>query len=254
MAPFPTGGVFPVDGTRLIRGSLPTSLDVLVLAPHPDDAELGMGGTLLKMKAEGLRVGVLDLTNGEPTPRGSVETRLEEARRAAELLDLDLRVVLDLPNRKLQDTLEAREKVAGVIRLTRPHLLFAPWHRDAHPDHRAAYDLAIAARFYAKLTRTAMPGEPYYPRQIVFYHPTHLNVHLQPRFVVDVSDTFPRKRELVEVYTSQFGWGGRAEGLWERMEIRGRYWGLLIGATYGEPFTTEEEVGVRDLRGWFQLG
>ena len=113
-----------VDGTYGMLAN-PPLLDLLVIAPHPDDAELGMGGAILKCKADGLRVGVLDLTDGEPTPFGSLEIRAAETAAATKILGLDWRGNLGLPNRSLQPTLAARAKLAGVIRLARPKWLFA---------------------------------------------------------------------------------------------------------------------------------
>ena len=110
-------------------------LDILVISPHPDDAELGMAGAILKMKSEGLSVGVLDLTNGEPTPFGSPEIRARETAAATEILGLDWRENLGLANRSLEPTLESRAKLAGEIRHTRPRWLLAPYWIDAHPDH-----------------------------------------------------------------------------------------------------------------------
>ena len=135
-------------------------LDYLVIAPHPDDAELGAGGAILMLKAEGARVGVLDLTDGEPTPYGSPEVRRRETEAATALLGLDWRGNLGLPNRSLTADLEARARLAGVLRRLRPRFLFAPYWEDAHPDHVAASALVDAARFWAKLTKTDLPGEP----------------------------------------------------------------------------------------------
>src|SRR5689334_8560941 len=120
-------------------------LDVLIIAPHPDDAELGAAGAILKLKAEGRRVGVLDLTDGEPTPHGSPEIRARETAAASEVLGLDWRENLGLPNRRLEATLEARHKLAAVIRRERPRWLLAPYWVDAHPDHVAATQLIEAA-------------------------------------------------------------------------------------------------------------
>ncbi len=111
-------------------------LDILVIAPHPDDAELGCGGAILRWKAEGKRVGILDLTSGEPTPHGSLEIRASETAAATEILQLDSRENLGLPNRSLEHTLEARAKLAGVIREQRPRWLLAPYWVDAHPRSR----------------------------------------------------------------------------------------------------------------------
>jgi bacillithiol biosynthesis deacetylase BshB1 len=154
-------------------------LDYLIVAPHPDDAELGMGGTILKMRAEGRSVGVLDLTSGEPTPFGTPEIRAQETAAATAVLGLDWRQNLGLPNRSLQPTLEARAKLAGVFRLTRPKAIFAPYWVDAHPDHVAATELIEAARFWSKLTKTDMPGEPYHPPRIYYYFCVHCGGHQQ---------------------------------------------------------------------------
>ena len=110
-------------------------LDCLVIAPHPDDAELGAGGGILKMLAAGWRVGVLDLTDGEPTPHGSIEVRRRETDAASKILGLSWRTNLGLPNRSLEPTLAARRELAVVIRQTRPRWLLAPYWIDAHPDH-----------------------------------------------------------------------------------------------------------------------
>ena len=113
-------------------------LDILVIAPHPDDAELGMGGAILKFKNEGRRVGMLDLTSGEPTPHGTPEIRKRETAAATAILGIEWRENLGLPNRSLEATIENRAKLAGVIRRETPRWLFAPYWIDAHPDHVAA--------------------------------------------------------------------------------------------------------------------
>src|SRR3981081_734905 len=101
-------------------------LDYLIVAPHPDDAELGVGGTILLLRAQGARVGVLDLTGGEPTPHGSPEIRAPETAAASDLLKLDWRGTLGLPNRSLVSDLDSRHRLAGVIRQLRPRFLLAP--------------------------------------------------------------------------------------------------------------------------------
>ena len=162
-------------------------LDVLVVAPHPDDAELGMAGAIMKFKDDGWRVGILDLTNGEPTPFGTPEIRARETAAATAILGLDWRENLGLPNRSLEATLEARAKLAAVFRLQRPRWIFAPYWVDAHPDHVAATELIEAARFWSKLTKTEMPGEPHYPQRIFYYYCVHLRIIPQPAFVLDIS-------------------------------------------------------------------
>jgi bacillithiol biosynthesis deacetylase BshB1 len=223
-------------------------LDVLVVSPHPDDAELGMSGAILKLKAEGRSVGVLDLTSGEPTPLGSPEIRAQETAAATEILGLDWRENLGLPNRSLEPTLEARAKLAGVFRQTRPRWVFAPYWVDAHPDHVAATQLIEAARFWAKLTKTDVPGEPHYPERILYYYCVHLRLIPQPAFVLDISDYWPQKQAAIECYRSQFI-EGRPEGptLIDRLRDQASTWGWSIGARYGEPFASREPIGLGSL-------
>jgi bacillithiol biosynthesis deacetylase BshB1 len=225
-------------------------LDYLVVAPHPDDAELGAGGAILLLKAEGARVGVLDLTNGEPTPFGTPEIRRRETDAATAILGLDWRDNLGLPNRSLVHDLDARARLAGVFRQTRPRFLLAPYWEDAHPDHVAASALVDAARFWAKLTRTELPGEPHYPQRIFYYFSVHLRLHPKPSFVLDISAYLDRKMDAIACYRSQFIEGRPTEPptLLDDLRDRARYWGWAIGTRYGEPFVCREEVGLRSLR------
>ena len=172
-------------------------LDVLVIAPHPDDAELGMGGTIGVLQAEGLKVGILDLTDGEPTPLGSPATRARETAAATEALGVGWRENLGLPNRRLRATLAARAELAGVIRRTRPRWLFAPHPVDAHPDHVAATRLTEAARFWAKLTKCDLPGDPWHPERIYHYACVHLRTVRRPAFIVDIAATWEPKHRSI---------------------------------------------------------
>src|SRR5438067_1177858 len=133
-------------------------LDYLVIAPHPDDAELGAGATIALLQAEGARVGVLDLTDGEPTPYGSPEIRRRETDAATAVLGLAWRGNLGLPNRRLEADLAARAKLAGALRELRPRVIFAPYWEDSHPDHVAATALVDAARFWPNPPRTNLPA------------------------------------------------------------------------------------------------
>lgn len=226
-------------------------LDVLVVSPHPDDAELGMGGAILRMKADGMKVGVLDLTNGEPTPFGTPERRAKEAAAATEVLGLDWRDNLGLPNRSLEPTLDARARLAGVFRQVRPTWLFAPYWVDAHPDHVAATPLIEAARFWSKLTKTDMPGEPYYPQRLFYYFCVHLRLAVEPSFVVDISPFWTAKLAALECYRSQLIEGRSQEPptLLDRIRDQAAYWGYMIGTRYAEPFVTREPLGLGSLRG-----
>jgi bacillithiol biosynthesis deacetylase BshB1 len=226
-------------------------LDVLVVAPHPDDAELGMAGAMMKFKDDGWRVGVLDLTDGEPTPFGTPEIRAGETAAATAILGLDWRENLGLPNRRLEATLEARAKLAAVFRLQRPRWIFAPYWVDAHPDHVTATELIEAARFWAKLTKTDMPGEPFYPQRIYYYYCVHLRLIPQPAFVLDISPYWERKRAAIECYHSQFLEGLQVgqPTLVDRIRDRAATWGWSIGREYGEPFASREPVGLATMTG-----
>src|SRR5262249_51226932 len=140
---------------------------ILVFAPHPDDAELGMGGTILKLLKQGHKVHIVDMTNGEPTPQGSVEKRTAEWTAAAKVLGVE-RTVLDFKNREVTYSIEARHKVAAVIRKHKADWLFVPYPLDAHPDHMAVTRICEDARFDAKLTKSTIPGDPVYPKRIIY--------------------------------------------------------------------------------------
>lgn len=227
----------------------PTPLDILVIAPHPDDAELGMAGAILKFKAEGKKVGILDLTSGEPTPYGSLEKRAAETAAATEILGIDWRDNLGLPNRSLEATLAAREKLASVIRQLRPKWLFAPYWEDAHPDHLAATQLVDAARFWSKLSKTDMPGEPFHPQRIYNYYCVHLKMAPQPAFVLDISEYWEQKLASIRCYHSQFIEGRPTEypTFLDKLHDEASYWGKVIGTRYGEPFTSREPIGMNSM-------
>jgi bacillithiol biosynthesis deacetylase BshB1 len=225
-------------------------LDILVIAPHPDDAELGAAGAILKFKDEGAKVGVLDLTSGEPTPYGSLEKRAAETAAATKILGLDWRENLGLPNRSLEPTLEARRALAIVIRRTRPKWLFAPYWVDAHPDHVAATELVDDARFWAKLTKTDMPGEPWHPQRIFNYYCVHLKHAAQPAFVLDISKYWDKKLAAIRCYHSQFIEGRSTEPptFLDQLRDEAAYWGKCIGVRYGEPFHCREPIGMTSMQ------
>lgn len=225
-------------------------LDFLVVAPHPDDAELGMGGTIAKMVAEGWRVGILDLTSGEPTPNGSEVRRRQETLKATEILGVTWRGNAGLANRKLEPTLQARELIASYFRVLQPRWIFAPYWEDAHPDHVAATQLVEAARFWAKLSKTAMPGERFHPERIYYYFCIHLRLAVQPDWIIDISDHWEQKLESVLAYQSQFVEGRPTEPptMIDRVRDDAANWGRLINRKYGEPMATKEPLALKSLR------
>ena len=225
-------------------------LDLLVVAPHPDDAEISVGGTILSHLSQGMRVGILELTSGEPTPHGSEIRRQEETSAATKILGLSWRGNLGLPNRSLENTLNARRDLAEVFRLTRPGIILAPYWEDSHPDHVVACRLVEDARFWSKLSRSDFAGEPFLPPKLYDYFSIHLRIHPSPSFVVEISDFIEEKMEAIRAYKSQI-LTGRSEEFptaLDDIRDRARYWGWTISKAFGEPLVSREEIGVSDLR------
>ena len=224
-------------------------MDVLVVAPHPDDAELGMGGAIAKMIKQGLRVGIVDLTDGEPTPFGSPEIRAMETAAASKALGIRWRYNLRMKNRFLEPTLDNRHRLAGLFRLTRPRWIFAPFGIDAHPDHVGATELVEAARFWSKLSKCDLAGEPFHPERIYYYFCIHLKLVPQPAFILDITDDWPVKAASIEAYQSQFVTGRSMEppSFVEKLREEAAFWGKAIGVRYGEPFSSKEPIGVKNL-------
>src|SRR2546423_5513233 len=217
---------------------------ILVFAPHPDDAELGMGGTIIKLAAQGHKVHIVDMTNGEPTPHGSPEIRARESAAAAKMMGVE-RTLLGLKNREVQHTIEARHKLAASIRRHKPNVLFVPFPMDAHPDHMAVTRIAEDARFDAKLTKSEIPGEPWHPKRIIYYFCTHLRMSFQPTFVIDISDTIDQKLAACQCYHSQgLGPDGWVTGMVKTINA---YFGTRIERAYAEPFFTHEVLGLGGL-------
>jgi len=216
----------------------------LIISPHPDDGELGMGGTLLKLIRQGHDVHLLDMTNGEPTPNGSVETRTVEWTRATEILGCT-RSNLGLTNRQVTHDIASRYKLAAEIRKHRPSVMFIPYSPDAHPDHVAVTRIAEDARFDAKLTRTTIPGEPWHPKRIIYYFCTHLRLSFQPTFCMDISDTFEDKLRACRCYQSQGL--GNPDGAIEIVTEANGYFGNRVGTKFAEPFFSHEVIGLGGL-------
>jgi len=227
--------------------ALNAKVDVLAFGAHPDDVEIAMGGTILSLKTKGAKVVVCHLTDGEPTPYGNRKTRLKEAEKAARLLKLDDYLVLSLKNRELQDTLPARRKVAEVMRRYKPAMVFAPYWVDAHPDHWGGSQLVEAARFWAKLVKTSMKGEPWYPPKFYYHLCSHLRPNVQPSFVVDTTGFHEQKISAVRCYESQFLKKPGSRAL-EHISVTNRYFGAMVGTQTGEPFFSKENLGVSDPR------
>lgn len=232
---------------------MPEPLDLLAIVAHPDDAELLCAGTLIRAADAGHRTGVLDLTGGEAGTAGSAELRAQEAARAAEIMGLAARRVAGLPDGALQNTLEARNRVAALLRELRPDTVILMWPESRHPDHRIASQLAYDACFIAGLTRAPIVGERFRPRKVL-YAMSYREHAGKPTFVVDISPQMDRKLEAVFAYGSQFegrtGMGevypGGERPLREQLRVHAAYYGGLIRAEYGEPYWTRETMAVDD--------
>lgn len=220
--------------------------DIIAVGAHPDDVEIGMGGTVAGLVRQGMSVLIVDLTDGEPTPFGTRETRAAESKAAASVLGAQ-RLTMTLPNRELFDTVDARKMLAEVIRAHKPRVLFAPYPIDSHPDHVAAAAICEAARFYGKFVKTDMRGEPHFVPHLYHYFAVHLRMVAKPSFIVDVSEDMPKKMDALACYESQFSANDRNTGVLDWVRGQSAVWGGAIGRSAGEPFLCREEIGVRSV-------
>jgi len=220
---------------------------LLLVGTHPDDVELGLGGTIVKAKECGHKVFVVDLTSGEPTPYGNEELRCKETERANKILMIDNRVNLGLENRYLFDTEQARILLAEQIRLLKPDILFCPYPDDTHPDHTAARGIVEGARFYAKYTKVDWMGEPHYANQFFYYYFTHMRALPKFSFLIDISDQFNKKMEALESYKSQFVDNPKNRFVLDYIKTLNRHLGFLILTEYAEALYTKEAVKINDL-------
>lgn len=221
-------------------------LRVLIAAPHPDDAELAMGGTIAKLVAGGAVVHVIDLTDGEPTPFGTPAKRAREAATAARILGIT-RSCLGLVNREVVHDLAARHAMAAVIRDWRPDVLLAPHPEDAHPDHVASTRIVEDARFDAKLTRSKIPGDPHWTPRMLHYYATHLKSIPAPSFLVDTTGFDAVRRRAIRAYRSQFVDHRANRRVLAWLDAAAVYFGSRIGAATAEPFWSRESIGIDEL-------
>ncbi|MEM1213731.1 MAG: bacillithiol biosynthesis deacetylase BshB1 [Planctomycetota bacterium] len=223
-------------------------MNILVVGPHPDDQELGMGGTILRLQQQGHNVLVLDMCNGEPTPYGSPEQREQEWTAAAEILGVKRRL-LGLKNREITHSVEARHKVAGVIREHQAEMVFLPYFEDAHPDHVATTRIVEDARFDAKLTKIDLPGEPIYPKRLVYYFCTHLRIVATPNFMIDITEQMDDKERSILAYETQFVIPEKNRQVVRWVRQMNGYMGSRVGVEYAEPFYVKEPLGLSSLEG-----
>jgi bacillithiol biosynthesis deacetylase BshB1 len=238
-------------------------LDILAIAAHRDDVEQTCGGTLLKMAECGYRTGILDLTRGEMGTRGSEEDRTREARDAACILKVAWRDALDIPDSRVENTWENRLKVARVIREQRPRVVILPYWQGRHPDHYTAATLGYEACFAAGLSKLEIEGSvradrgtqtntslgAHRPFKIIY---ASLYFDVRPSFVVDISDQFETRFQSLMAYKTQFSDQEAGKGIFPaqteiraRIEAMARFYGMLGGVDFAEPFI-QKEVGLVD--------
>lgn len=242
------------------------SLDILAIAAHRDDVEQTCGGTLLKAAQRGQRTGILDLTRGEMGTRGTAEDRELEATDAAKILGVGWRRALDIPDGRVENTWENRLRVAAVIREARPRVVILPYWKGRHPDHYTASTLGYEACFLAGLAKLGTRDQglgastgnheiselpPHRPFKIIY---ATLYYDIRPTFVVDITDQFEVKFASILAYKSQFGDQEAGKEIFPaqqeiraRVESMARFYGMLGGVTYAEPFHQKEVGLVEDL-------
>ena len=248
-----------------------SEIEILAVAAHRDDAEQTCGGTLLKMAARGHGAGILDLTRGEMGTRGTASDRERAAAEAARILKVSWRGALDIPDGRVENTLENRLKIAAVIRALRPRVVILPYWQGRHPDHYTCSTLGYEACFLAGLTKLDLSGvraeslsttfsahnselitrnsPPHRPFKIVY---ATLYYDIRPSFVVDITEHFEARLQALLAYKSQYTDQQAGAGLFPshteirtRLETMARFYGMLAGVTYAEPFL-QKEVGLVD--------
>jgi bacillithiol biosynthesis deacetylase BshB1 len=233
---------------------LPEPLDVIAVGAHPDDVEIACGGTLAKLVKQGYRVGIVDLTDGEPTPLSlGPHIRLAEAEAAAKVLGVAVRINLDLPNRRLFDSFEARVALAKVFRQYRPQVVvgFGDKTPLASPDHWQAMQITDAAVFYSRLTKwdEFFDGLPVHPIAAQLYYSLAFHsLDIPPgagHFVVDIGDTLEQKIAAVKCYETQFP--PAKASMWSRLTGMATHLGHTAGFEAGELFISPRALGTRDL-------
>lgn len=233
---------------------LPEPLDVIAVGAHPDDVEIAVGGTLASLVKQGYRVGIVDLTDGEPTPESpGPHVRLEEAKEAAKILGVPLRITLELPNRRLFDSFESRVELAKVFRKYRPKIVMgiADKTPTASPDHWQAMQITDAAVFYSRLTKwdDTFDHLPVHRVSKQLWYPLGFQTLKIPegggQFVVDISETLSLKLDSVRAYKTQFP--PSKERVFQLVESQNLYWGATAGFHAGELLISATTLGIKDL-------
>ena len=227
-------------------------IDVLAFGAHPDDIELTCSGLLIKLKIQGYSIGIVDLTHGELGTRGNAETRTEEAKKAAEILKLDLRENAGLKDGDIRVDNDSKKIIIEIIRKYRPKIVLCPYWEDRHPDHINASKLVGASFFYSGLAKEKTEFEAYRPESIIYYFQHEI---AKPSFIVDISKEFETKINAVKTYSSQFYEKDSKEPktfisspeFLESVTNKAKYFGFQIGVEYGEPFLVKSAIKINNI-------
>jgi len=232
-------------------------IDALAFSPHPDDAEMGCGGLLLKLKDKGYRTGIIDLTRAELSTNGNLKTREEEIKEASKILGLDIRENLGLEDANIKNDYDSRLKVISAIRKYRPGLALIPFWRDRHPDHENSYKLLKDAIFISGLEKFKTELDSYRPDVVINYM---LHYEFKPSFIVDISQYYNKKFSAVAAYKSQF-YSDVAKKVmthiaskyfFDVINSRHQCSGLKIRSEYGEPYYIESDIKIDDPLEFFK--
>jgi bacillithiol biosynthesis deacetylase BshB1 len=227
------------------------SIDVMAFSPHPDDAEMGCGGLLLKLKDKGYSTGIVDLTESELSTNGDIETRKKETEIASRLLMLDLRENLNLSDCNITNDYNSRLKVVEIVRKYRPKMTIIPFYKDRHPDHENAHKLLKDAIFVSGLEKLKTVFPFHRPKIVICYM---LNYNFEPSFIVNISNYHKQKMKACKAYRSQF----YREDITDRstyinsrffrdmITSRDKFYGLRIKTEHGEPFFIESDIKIED--------
>jgi bacillithiol biosynthesis deacetylase BshB1 len=230
-----------------------TTVDLLAIAAHRDDVELTCSGTLIKAAKQGYKTAIIDMTQGEMGSRGSAAIRAAEASKAAEIMGVQARENLNLPDAGIVDDLATRELVARAIRRFKPRIVIAPAREGRHPDHHTTAQLVRDACFVAGLAKYASEVPKHRPKKLIHCVSFRENFG-KPTFVVDITDEFEMKMKAIRCYDSQFSGAIQAgevlpngEPLYDIVRHQSAHYGSLIRCQYGEPFHTLETMRVDDI-------
>jgi len=230
--------------------------DVLAFGPHPDDVEMGCGGLLIKLKKIGYKTGIIDLTKGELSSNGDIETRTRETLAASEILELDVRENLNLADGNIINDIESRNRVIEMLRKYKPKMVLFPYYKDRHPDHENAHKLIKDSVFISGLVKYKTSMDSFRPDIVLNYM---LHFEFIPSFIADIADEFEKKVEAVTAYKSQFFSTVEKDVVThistksfnDILHTRARYFGLKINSSAGEAYSINSKIKINNPLDFF---